>query len=50
MLRGNYPAKVDDKGRLKIASAFLEELKACGNQFYITSENGDYARIYLMIV
>ncbi len=48
MLRGNYPATVDDKGRLKIPVAFLEKLKESGNQFYVTSENGDYARIYPM--
>jgi len=27
---GNYPAKVDEKGRLKIPSAFLETLKEHG--------------------
>ena len=46
MLRGNYPAKVDEKGRLKIPLAFLESLKELGQQFYLTSENGDYVRIY----
>jgi MraZ protein len=45
-LRGNYPAKVDDKGRLKIPAVYLEQLKAFGNQFYITSPTGDSARIY----
>jgi MraZ protein len=49
-LRGNHPAKVDEKGRLKIPSVFLEELKECGNQFYITSPNGETARIYPMTV
>lgn len=48
MLRGNYPAKVDAKGRLKIPVAFLESLKEFGEQFYVTSENGDYVRIYPM--
>ena len=48
MLRGNYPAKVDDKGRLKIPAAFLESLREYGNKFYVTSENGDYVRIYPM--
>lgn len=48
MLRGNYPARVDEKGRLKIPAAFLEALKQFGGQFYITSENGDYVRIYPM--
>ena len=50
MLRGNYPAKVDDKGRVKIPAAFLETLKEYGERFYVTSENGDYVRIYPMKV
>lgn len=50
MLRGNYPAKVDEKGRLKIPAAFLESLREYGPQFYVTSENGDYVRIYPMKV
>jgi transcriptional regulator MraZ len=48
MLRGNKPARVDEKGRLKIPSDFLEELKDSGEQFYVTSETGEYARIYPM--
>lgn len=48
MLRGNIPARVDEKGRLKIPAAFLEELKAFGGRFYVTSETGDYARIFPM--
>ena len=50
MLRGNIPAKVDEKGRLKIPAAFLEELKGFGEQFYVTSETGNTARIYPMKV
>jgi MraZ protein len=49
-LRGNCPAKVDEKGRLKIPAVFLEELKEYGNQFYITSPTGESARIYPMKV
>jgi transcriptional regulator MraZ len=49
-LRGNCPAKVDEKGRLKIPAVFLEELKEYGNQFYITSSTGETARIYPMKV
>jgi MraZ protein len=45
-LRGNNPAKVDEKGRLKIPAVFLDQLKALGNQFYITSPTGDSVRIY----
>jgi MraZ protein len=45
-LRGNSPAKVDEKGRLKIPAVFLEELKEYGTAFYITSTRGESARIY----
>jgi MraZ protein len=45
-LRGNSPAKVDEKGRLKIPAQFLDELKEYGTSFYITSTRGDAARIY----
>lgn len=50
MLRGNHPATVDEKGRLKIPAAFLAELREMGNRLYVTSENGDYVRIYPMKV
>ena len=45
-LRGNCPAKVDEKGRLKIPAEYLEGLKEYGTSFYITSTTGDAARIY----
>lgn len=48
MLRGNHLATVDEKGRLKIPAAFLESLRESGNRFFVTSENGDYVRIYPM--
>ncbi len=48
MLRGNKPARVDEKGRLKIPSDFIGDLKEYGKQFYVTSETGEYARIYPM--
>jgi MraZ protein len=50
MLRGNCPAKVDEKGRLKIPAVFLDALKEYGTQFYITSPTGESARIYPMKV
>jgi len=50
MLRGNYPAKVDVKGRLKIPSAFLQTLLDYGEEFFVTSENGDRVRVYPMKV
>ncbi len=45
-LRGNCPAKVDEKGRLKVPAIFLEDLTEFGKQFYITSPTGESARIY----
>jgi len=47
---GKRPAKVDEKGRLKIPAVFLDELKEYGNQFYITSTTGETARITQMKV
>lgn len=47
MLRGNAPATVDDKGRLKIPSifrAYIEE--AWGSDFYVTSLSGESVLIY----
>ena len=49
-LRGNCPAKVDEKGRLKIPAVCLEGLKEFGTQFYITSITGEDARIYPLSV
>ena len=51
MLRGNYAAKIDDKGRLKIPNAFraLVEEKH-GNELFVTSLTGEYVRVYPMPV
>jgi len=46
MLRGNYPAKADEDGRVKIPSAWLESMRESENRVYVTSENGESARIY----
>jgi MraZ protein len=48
MLRGNYLATVDEKGRVKIPADFLADLRKTGTKFYVTSSNGQYARIYPM--
>ena len=51
MLRGNYAAKIDDKGRLKIPNAFrslIEEKH--GTEVFVTSLTGEYVRIYPMPV
>lgn len=50
MLRGNYAATVDEKGRLKIPASFLAELLRAGRKFYVTSARGDHARVYPMKV
>jgi len=47
MYRGNHPAKVDEKGRLKLPSAFKQLLDAAHvAQFYITSTDGLKAEIW----
>ena len=48
MLRGNYLATVDEKGRVKIPADFLAELRRSGTKFYVTSASGDHAQIYPM--
>ena len=49
MLRGNFSAKIDDKGRLKIPTAFrglIEE--KYGADLFVTSLSGESVRIYPM--
>lgn len=47
MLRGNCPATVDGKGRLKIPAAFKADLdENHGQDFFVTSLDGQSARIY----
>ena len=49
MLRGNYPARIDSKGRLKVPTTFrrfLEEKH--GSAVYLTSLTGECVRIYPM--
>ncbi len=49
MLRGNYPARVDDKGRLKIPSGFLQILETnYGSEVFATSLAGENVRVYPM--
>ena len=48
MLRGNYLATVDEKGRVKIPADFLDELRKGGRKFYVTSAKGDHTRVYPM--
>jgi MraZ protein len=46
MLRGSHQATVDEKGRMKIPADFLAELRKSGNRYYVTSENGVYAKVF----
>jgi MraZ protein len=51
MLRGSSPAKVDDKGRLKIPSLFKGYIEGnYGREFFVTTYTGDFVRIYPMPV
>ena len=51
MLRGNYAAKIDDKGRLKIPNAFRGLIEGThGKELFVTSITGEYVRIYPMPV
>ena len=47
MFRGNHPARVDEKGRLKVPAEFKRVIdEKYGNQFYITSLDGKVAQVY----
>ena len=51
MLRGNFPAKIDDKNRLKIPTAFRTFIEQkYGRELFVTSLSGHSARIYPMPV
>lgn len=49
MFRGNHPARVDEKGRLKLPAEFKRLVdEKYGTLFYITSRDGVAAEIYPM--
>ncbi len=51
VLMGHAPARVDDKGRLKIPADFLKFIKEkYGPECFITSSDGEKAAIYPMPV
>ena len=51
MLRGNAPAKIDDRGRLKVPSAFRAVIQQeYGRELFVTSLSGESVRIYPMPV
>jgi len=51
VFRGNAPARIDDKGRLKVPNAFRSLLESkYGRELFLTSLTGEYVRIYPMPV
>ncbi|MEQ1694022.1 MAG: division/cell wall cluster transcriptional repressor MraZ [Gemmatimonas sp.] len=51
MFRGSAPARVDDKGRLKVPSVFKALLESqYGRELFVTSLTGEYVRLYPMPV
>jgi transcriptional regulator MraZ len=51
VFRGNAPARIDDKGRLKVPNAFRSLLESkYGRELFLTSLSGEYVRIYPMPV
>src|SRR5580692_9573712 len=52
MLRGNQTATVDEKGRLKIPTAFRAEIETTyeSSEYYVSSLSGDSVLIYPLSV
>lgn len=51
MFRGSAPAKIDDKGRLKVPTGFRRDLEErYGREVFITSVLGDSALLYPLSV
>jgi len=51
VFRGNSPASIDDKGRLKVPNVFRAHLESkYGRELFITSLTGEYVRIFPMPV
>jgi MraZ protein len=47
MLWGSFPAKIDDKFRMKIPAKFRRDLPETEeNTYFVTSDDGKYAQIY----
>jgi MraZ protein len=50
-LRGNHPARIDEKGRIKIPNGFRLLIQSqYGEEFFVTSVTGEYVRLYPMAV
>jgi MraZ protein len=51
VFRGNAPARIDEKGRLKVPNSFKSLLEnKYGRELFITSLTGEYVRMYPMPV
>ena len=51
MFRGNSPARIDEKGRLKVPNGFRSLLETkYGRELFLTSLSGEYVRLYPMPV
>ena len=51
MLRGNHPARVDDKGRIKIPNGFRTLIESqYGAELFVTSVTGEFVRVYPMAI
>ncbi len=51
MLRGNHPARIDEKGRIKIPNGFRTLIESqYGAELFVTSVTGEYVRVYPMAV
>lgn len=51
MFRGNSPARIDEKGRLKLPTGFRSALEEkYGRELFLTSLTGEYVRVYPMPV
>ena len=47
LIGGNAPAKIDEKGRIKVPTRFRSLLeKQYGREFFVTSTNGQFVEIY----
>jgi MraZ protein len=51
MLRGNHPARIDDKGRLKIPNGFRSLVESqFGPELFVTSITGECVLVYPLAV
>jgi MraZ protein len=51
VFRGNSPARIDEKGRLKVPNGFRTQLETkYGRELFLTSLSGEYVRVYPMPV